>query len=120
MTIGNYYLIRHPSKKEDPIHGQRQEHIHFKIHLDGEKTLSSYVLPSKKFDPSKKTYLVYMGEFEVNSALSSGEIIEKGKLELINKGRYKIGNKFVIHIYQPPKFKENKSKVFMVTYEKVK
>jgi len=120
MSRGNYYLIQHPSKKQDSIHGQKQEHIHFKIHLDNEKIITSYVLPSKRFDPLRKTYLIYMGEFEAESALSSGQIIEKGKLWKLDDNRYKMDNKFIIHIYQPPKLKREKSKIFFVSYGKIK
>ena len=81
---GIYYLIKHPSKKEDPEKGQRQEHVHFKIHLDDQKTLISYVLPSKKFEPSKKTYLIYLGRFDVESALARGTILEKGILDTLH------------------------------------
>jgi len=120
MKIGSYYLIRHPSKKEDPIHGQRQEHVHFKIHLDKQKTLVSYVIPSKELNPLKKTYLIYLGRFDVSSALSSGKIIQKGSLEKMGPDEYKIDNQFIIKIFQPPKFKKQKSKIFLVTYKSIK
>ncbi|MBC8500597.1 MAG: hypothetical protein ISS25_03515 [Nanoarchaeota archaeon] len=117
MTWGTYYLIKHSSKKEDPEFGQRQEHIHFKIHLDNQKTLTSYVLPQKKFDPKKKTNLIYMGRFDVDSALSYGKIIEKGIIDKIGPHQFTISDKFIISIYQPPKMKEQKSKMFFVSYK---
>jgi len=120
MTWGTYYLIKHPSKKEDLIHGQRQEHIHFKIHLGNQKSLTSYVLPQKRLDQNKKTYLIYMGKFETNSALNSGQIIEKGILDKIGPNRFTIGNKFIIHIYQPPKMQKERSKIFFVSYGELK
>jgi len=117
MTWGIYYLIKHSSKKDDPIHGQRQEHIHFKIHLDGQKTLISYVLPQKKFDPKKKTNLIYMGKFDVDSALNYGKIIEEGIIDKIGSHQFIIADKFIINIYQPPKMKKQKSKIFFVSYK---
>lgn len=118
MTWGRYYLIRHPSKKEDFIHGQMQEHIHFKIHLGNQKILTSYVIPSKKLDPKIKTRLIYMGKFNVEDALKSGQIIESGVIDKIGPHRYIIGDKFTISIYQPP-FMKNKSKIFFVSYKSI-
>ncbi len=119
MSWGTYYLIRHPSKKEDPIHGQRQEHVHFKIWLEGQRALTSYVLPQKKFEFGKRTFLVYMGKFEANSAITSGQIIEKGVLDKLGPGKYSIGDKFIINIFQPKKMAKEKSKIFFVSYEKL-
>lgn len=119
MILGKYYLIRHPSKKEDPIHGQKQEHIHFKIHLDKQKTLTSYVLPSKELNPSKKTYLIYLGKYEASSALSSGKIIKMGKLEKIGLNEYKIDHKFIIKLIPLPKKDNKKHTICLVSYKKL-
>ena len=117
LTWGKYYLVRHPSKKQNLTHGQRQEHIHFKIHLNNQKTLTSYVLPSKKLDPKTKTRLIYMGKFNVEDALKNGQIIERGVIDKIGPHKYTIGNKFTISIYQPPFLKGQK--MFFVSYSPI-